>query len=75
MIVTVMQWTMFLLGDTHHRHFPQATHKIKIKCALHKDILCSDSMALETLELIVTGVIKANDSALRCKGIGEASYK
>jgi hypothetical protein len=75
MIVTVMQWMMFLLGDTHHGHFPQAPHKTKIKCALHKDILSSDSMALETLELIGTGVMKGNDIALRCKGIGEASYK
>jgi hypothetical protein len=32
-------------------------------------------MALETLELIGTGVMKGNDIALRCKGIGEASYK
>jgi hypothetical protein len=71
--VTVMQLMMFLLGDTHHRHFLQAPHKIKIKCALHKDILSSDSMALETLELIRTSIIKSNYIAPRYKGIGEAS--
>jgi hypothetical protein len=73
MIVTVMQLMMLFRGDTNHRHFLQVTHKIKIKCAPHKNILSSDSLALKVLELIKTSAIKGNNIALRCKGIGKAS--